>query len=72
MADGRILRLGRDGRQVQVADTGGRPLGIEIDPDGGLVVCDCIRGLLQVDPATGAVDVLVDQFEGQRLKFCNN
>jgi sugar lactone lactonase YvrE len=70
--DGRILRLGRDSRTVQVADTGGRPLGIEIHPDGGLVVCDCARGLLRVDPETGGVEVLVDHFAGERLKFCNN
>ncbi|SCL71629.1 SMP-30/gluconolactonase/LRE family protein [Micromonospora peucetia] len=31
------------------ADTGGRPLGVEIDPlDGSLVVCDAYRGLLRV------------------------
>ena len=31
VADGRVLRLRPDGRLIQtVADTGGRPLGIEI------------------------------------------
>jgi len=70
--DGRILRLSRDSRPIQVADTGGRPLGIEVHPHGGLVVCDCTRGLLLVDPITGTVEVLVSQFAGERLKFCNN
>ncbi|MET0864208.1 MAG: SMP-30/gluconolactonase/LRE family protein [Nakamurella sp.] len=70
--DGRILRLGRTSRPEQVAETGGRPLGIEIHPDGGLIVCDCTRGLLEVDPDTGGVEILVDSFQGERLKFCNN
>jgi sugar lactone lactonase YvrE len=70
--DGRILRLRKDRSPEQVADTGGRPLGIEIAVDGTLIVCDCIRGLLRVDPATGALEVLVDEVAGQRIKFCNN
>ena len=52
--DGSIWRVSPDGRQVdKVADTGGRPLGIEIDPDGRLVVCDAHRGLLRVDTDHG-------------------
>ncbi|GAA5191542.1 hypothetical protein GCM10023322_49110 [Rugosimonospora acidiphila] len=48
--DGRLLCLSPDGQARVVADTGGRPLGIEIDPAGDLVVCDAYRGLLRVDP----------------------
>jgi len=70
--DGRILRLGKDRPPEQVADTGGRPLGIEIASDGTLIVCDCSRGLLRVDPTSGAVEVLVDEVAGIRIKFCNN
>ena len=70
--DGRILRLGKDWPPEQVADTGGRPLGIEVASDGTLIVCDCSRGLLRVDPTTGAVEVLVDEVGGRRIKFCNN
>jgi sugar lactone lactonase YvrE len=58
--DGRVLRLAADGGQVEViAETGGRPLGVEVDHDGTYVVCDAHRGLLRVDPETGAVTVLV-------------
>ena len=40
-ADGSIFRVSHDGRKLdKVAHTGGRPLGIEIDLDGRLVVCD--------------------------------
>ena len=40
LGDGRILRSPRGGPPTVVADTGGRPLGVEVDADGGLVVCD--------------------------------
>ena len=43
--DGAIWRVSPDGAKVdRVADTGGRPLGIEIDLDGRLLVCDAHRG----------------------------
>jgi sugar lactone lactonase YvrE len=70
--DGRILRLAPDGEVTQVAETGGRPLGIEVHPDGDLVVCDAYRGLLRVDPSRGNVTVLVDEVDGERMLLCDN
>src|SRR6266540_3313910 len=70
--DGRLLRVGPDGRVEVVADTGGRPLGIELLGDGRLLVCDARRGLLAVDPETSAVEVLVDRVAGEPMRFCNN
>ncbi len=71
--DGSIWRISHDGRRIErVANTGGRPLGLELDPDGRLVVCDALRGLLRVDPADGVVEVLVDRVDGVPMKFCNN
>ncbi len=70
--DGRIMRLAPDGGVDTVADTGGRPLGIEVHPDGDLVVCDAYRGLLRVDPATGAIAVLVDEVDGEPMLLCDN
>ncbi|MEW1825428.1 SMP-30/gluconolactonase/LRE family protein [Streptomyces sp. NPDC088196] len=75
--DGRILRL--DGlldpetvRVETLADTGGRPLGLELLPDDGLLVCDAERGLLRIDLGNGAVRVLADSVAGERLRFCSN
>jgi len=54
------------------AETGGRPLGIEIDPrDGSLIVCDAYRGLLRVT-AGGGVTSLAHTAGGSRILFCNN
>ncbi len=71
--DGRIFRVSADGGVVELlAMTGGRPLGIELAPDGALIVCDAIRGLLRVDLRTEAVEVLVHEVEGRPMRFCNN
>jgi len=71
VGDGRILRLTADGRRLDiVADTGGRPLGIELFGDGRLLVCDAEKGLLLVDPAGGAVETLVPS--GPAVRLCNN
>jgi sugar lactone lactonase YvrE len=71
--DGRICRLSPDGRRIRVvADTAGRPLGIEHRDDGTLVVCDAHRGLLEVDPRSGTVRTLVARVDGRPLIFTNN
>lgn len=65
--DGVIHRLAPDGPVTAVANTGGRPLGIELLPDGRLLVCDARRGLLAVDPSDGAIEELTGG-----MVFCNN
>jgi sugar lactone lactonase YvrE len=74
--DGRIWRWPPDARPGDVpdvyAETGGRPLGIEVDPrDGSLVVCDAYRGLLRVT-GDGAVTSLTHRVGGSRILLCNN
>jgi sugar lactone lactonase YvrE len=71
--DGTIWRVRHDGGAIdRVGQTGGRPLGIEIDPDGRLLVCDAQRGLLRVDPRDGSVEAIADSVAGTRMVFCNN
>jgi sugar lactone lactonase YvrE len=73
LIDGRILRISPDASSIDtIATTGGRPLGVEIDGDGALVVCDARLGVLNVDPRTGAVRTLTDRVDGQEMVFCNN
>ncbi|RZS31264.1 sugar lactone lactonase YvrE [Herbihabitans rhizosphaerae] len=70
--DGRVLRLTADGRRIDtIADTGGRPLGLELHPDGRLLVCDSDKGLLLVDRTSGDIETLVPRGE-QNLRVCNN
>ena len=71
--DGSIFRVSHDGRKVdRVAHTGGRPLGLEIDLDGRLLVCDAHRGVLRVDPRSGDVERVTDRLGGAKMVFCNN
>ncbi len=72
-SEGYILRISPDGRTIErLAQTGGRPLGIEVHPEGWLVVCDAHRGLLRIDTTTGAIEVLVTAINGRPMRFTNN
>ncbi|WP_225410773.1 SMP-30/gluconolactonase/LRE family protein [Stigmatella hybrida] len=70
---GRILRLDPvTGKEEVLGNTGGRPLGLELLPDGTVLVCDAHRGLLKLDPRTASIEPLV-QFVGDTpLRFCSN
>lgn len=71
--DGRILRISEGGRRIEtVANTHGRPLGIELYPDGRLLVCDARKGLVRVDPETGELEALLSAIDGTPMCFCNN
>lgn len=83
--EGYVLRISPDGRHIErILQTGGRPLGIEIHPDGSLIVCDAHRGLLRIHPkwlggsakpplsGSPDLDVLVSEVNGVPLRFTNN
>ena len=73
LADGRVVRVDPEtGEVTTVGDTGGRPLGLEVLPDGRLLVCDSHRGLLRLDPVTGTVERLVESVGGRALTFASN
>lgn len=74
--DGRIWRFPPDARPgtapEPLAHTGGRPLGIEIDPrDGSLIVCDAYRGLLRLTE-DGTITDLTRSAGGSPILLCNN
>ncbi|MBO0847088.1 MAG: SMP-30/gluconolactonase/LRE family protein [Nocardioides sp.] len=71
--NGAIWRISHDGKRIDmVGDTSGRPLGIEMDLDGRLLVCDAQQGVLHLDPRTGAIEPVVDCVAGVPMMFCNN
>ncbi len=72
LVDGRILKVSADGRQITtLADTGGRPLGLEWLPDGKMLICDADRGLLTLDK-DHHLETLLSEVGGRPMKFCNN
>jgi len=71
--DGRILRVARDGSDVQtIARISGRPLGLEALPNGDVAVCNAQVGLERVSTRSGQVTRLVDRVDGAPMLFCSN
>lgn len=69
--DGKIIRF-LPGSAVQTfAVTGGRPLGLQFDHQGNLIVCDAWKGLLSISPA-GNISVLATQARGRPFQFTND
>lgn len=50
----------------------GRPLGLELLPDGRLLVCDAHAGLFALDPTDGTLEELATEVDGRRIGVCNN
>lgn len=59
--NGHIVRLQRDGKQLEVVvDTGGRVLGFDFDREGNIIAADAYKGLLRVTPS-GKVSLITDK-----------
>lgn len=72
--DGTILRT--TGPEVDApteifAKTGGRPLGLEFDSAGSLIVADAVKGLLSITPE-GVVSTLATEAEGKPFGFTDD
>ncbi|HNP64840.1 MAG TPA: SMP-30/gluconolactonase/LRE family protein [Woeseiaceae bacterium] len=78
-SDQRIYVTTRNGMIVRVqnrgiseyADVGGRPLGIEADRDGSLLVANSYLGIQRVT-ADREVVTLLDEIDGKPLNYANN
>lgn len=68
---GAVLRIGTDGSFAEFANTGPRPLGMEPDPDGNLVVANSHRGLQKIS-ADGKVTALLTEVDGRPLVYAND
>jgi sugar lactone lactonase YvrE len=70
LQDGRILRFraGSDSQPDLFVNTGGRPLGLQFDAHGNLIVADAFKGLLSISPDR-AITILTDSVAGKRMLF---
>lgn len=77
--DGRIYATTHSGHVIQIQDgqvrefafPGGRPLGIESDVDGSLIIANAYLGLQRVD-RDGNVFTLLSEVNGRPLVYANN
>jgi len=70
--NGIVLRIDPYRQDIRAfADVGGRPLGIEADSDGSLVVANSYLGLQRIAP-DGGVTTLIDSIDGEALLYANN
>jgi len=70
--DGRVVRIDpRTGEVTTFATTGGRPLGLAFDGDGGLYVANASRGLQRVSP-TGEVTTVAAGHGGVPFRFTDD
>lgn len=70
--DGRIVKFSMDGTQVaEFAKTDGRPLGMQFDTSGNLIVADEYLGLLSINPQ-GKIEVLTDEVDGTKIFFADD
>lgn len=69
-ADGRVVQAAADGSELrELANTGGRPLGLTVIPQGGVVVADARKGLLLLNDG---IKVLATEAGGLRFGFTDD
>lgn len=70
--DGRIVRFDANGANPEtLTNTGGRPLGLDFDPHGNLIIADGYKGLLSLSPE-GKLSVLSADADGIPFKFTDD
>ena len=69
---GRIFRVSPAGEWTVVAEYDGEPNGLAFHRDGWAAITDAKRGLLRLDPATGAVTPLVPRARREGFRGVND
>ncbi len=69
--DGRIVQINAAGEVSDWVNTGGRPLGMDFDAQGNLIVADAWKGLLSITPQ-GEIRVLTQEANGTPFAFTDD
>ncbi len=70
--EGNIVRLDADGSNpVNWVNTGGRPLGIDFDHSGNLIVADAFIGLLSIDK-DGSINTLATMADNIPIRYADD
>jgi sugar lactone lactonase YvrE len=71
MLSGAVLRMNADGSSIEtVAKTGGRPLGLDFDANGRLIIADALLGLLALE-SDGSVRVLTHSVGDDPIRYAD-
>lgn len=71
-SDGKIIRFRGNGTNLEVfANVGGRPLGLEFDVNGNLLVANAYLGLQRV-ARDGTVEILSDAYDGKPILYADD
>ncbi len=69
---GQILRFDAGGDSpVEIANTEGRPLGLDFDQDGNLYIADALAGLLRLN-TDGSLEVLSTEVDDRPFRFVDD
>lgn len=71
LLNGDIVRREHDGDFTVLATTGGRPLGLAYDAQGGLWIADAYQGLVYFDSNQG-IQVKVTEVDGRAVRYAND
>ncbi len=71
LLNGDISYLDQIGKIHSWVNTKGRPLGIEFDKSGNLIVADAFLGLLKID-TNGEIETLVTEIDGIALNYADD
>lgn len=72
LENGDIYAITPDGKlAAKLTNTGGRPLGLAMH-DGDLFVADSEKGVLRVKTDSGAITVLTDSVNGEKIPFADD
>jgi gluconolactonase len=69
---GRIFRIAPDATWTLVTEYDGEPNGLKFDKQGRIFIADYKNGIMQLDPASGAVTPLIERRRLERFKGCND
>ena len=71
-SDGNVIQLNPSGGDIKVfAHVGGRPLGLEFNAAGELIIANAYVGL-QIVRQDGSVEMLVDEFKGEKIQYADD
>ncbi len=69
---GRIFSIQANGEWSLRAEYDGWPNGLKVHADGSIRIADHLRGILRLDPATGAIEDQLGHRRSESFKGCND